>query len=158
MGQSNLQTCVANLNGCCQPKFKHYPGDQIQALFSRRLYIIDFLTLFFPKKHTRATKISNPNSYFIPMDNFEVGKHIATMCVSSQESSGKSVSSMAKSIISMCSRTWSQERRNGVLLRIIESPLSVWDCVPEYVIDSHLKDAVYEARFWLIPPLLTLLV
>lgn len=58
----------------------------------------------------------------------------------------------------MCNRTWSRERRIGVLLRSIEPPLSVWDCVPEYVIDAHLKDAVYEAMLWLLPPLLTLLV
>lgn len=58
----------------------------------------------------------------------------------------------------MCSRTWGQERRIGVLLRAIEPPLSIWDCVPENIIDAHLNDAVYQARFWLMPALLTLLV
>ena len=56
---------------------------------------------------------------------------------------------MAKSIISMCSWTWRQ------LHRISEGPFSVWDSVPEYVIDAHSKDAVYEARLWLLPALLT---
>lgn len=65
---------------------------------------------------------------------------------------------MAETIISMCSRTWSQERRIGVLLRTIEPPLSIWDCIPEQIFDAHLKDAVYKARFWLMPLLLTLLV
>lgn len=65
---------------------------------------------------------------------------------------------MAETIISMCSRTWNQERRIGVLLRTIETPLSVWDCIPEQIFDAHLKDAVYKARFWLMPPLLTWLV
>lgn len=69
------------------------------------------------------------------------------MSNSEEVSPGKGVSNMAQSIISMCRRTWSQERRIGVLLRAIEPPLSVWDCVPESIIDAHLKDAVYEARF-----------
>lgn len=53
---------------------------------------------------------------------------------------------MAQSIVSMCSRTWSQERRIGVLHRSLDPRLSVWDCVPECVIDAHLKDAVYEGQ------------
>lgn len=80
------------------------------------------------------------------------------MCTSKEQTSGKSDSKIAQSIISMCNRTWSRERRIGVLLRSIEPPLSVWDCVPEYIVDAHLKDAVYEAISWLLPPLLTLLV
>lgn len=80
------------------------------------------------------------------------------MCTSQEVSLGKSVCNMAQSIISMCSRTWGQERRIGVLLRAIEPPLSIWDCVPENIIDAHLNDAVYQARFWLMPALLTLLV
>ena len=80
------------------------------------------------------------------------------MYTSTMQISRKSDCNIAESIISMCSRTWSQERRIGVLLRTIEPPLSVWDCVPECVIDAHLKDAVNEAILWLLPPLLTLLV
>lgn len=80
------------------------------------------------------------------------------MMSTSNQISGKCVPTMAETIISMCSRTWNQERRIGVLLRTIETPLSVWDCIPEQIFDAHLKDAVYKARFWLMPPLLTLLV
>lgn len=91
------------------------------------------------------------------MDHYKIGRCIAMMSTSNQLS-GKCVPTMAETIISMCSRTWNQERRIGVLLRTIETPLSVWDCIPEQLFDAHLKDAVYKARFWLMPPLLTLLV
>ena len=71
-------------------------------------------------------------------------------------SAGKSVPDIAQSIISMCSRTWSRERRIGVLHRSLEPHLSVWECVPEHVIDSQLTDAVlwrpdpgYECLLWL---------
>lgn len=57
-------------------------------------------------------------------------------------SAGKSDPDMAQSIISLCNRTWMRERRIGVLHRSLVPHLSVWDCVPENVIDSHLKDAV----------------
>lgn len=91
------------------------------------------------------------------MDNLLKLQSHAKMCTPKQIS-GKCVPAMAQAIISMCSRTWSQERRISVLLRTIEPPLSVWDCVPEQVIDAQLKDAVYKAILWRIPPLLTLLV
>ena len=71
------------------------------------------------------------------------------MCDSSEKTLGKCVPSMAQTIISKCSRVWSQERRIGVLHRTLEPRLSVWDCVPEHIIDAHVKDAVHEARFWL---------
>ncbi|MCJ1348843.1 hypothetical protein MMC31_007076 [Peltigera leucophlebia] len=48
---------------------------------------------------------------------------------------------MAQTIISKCSRIWSQELRIGVLHRSLEPRLSVWDCVPEHIIDAHVKDA-----------------
>lgn len=73
-----------------------------------------------------------------------------------QISAGKSDPDMAQSIISLCNLTWRRERRIGVLHRSLVSHLSVWDCVPEHVIDSQLKDAVlwrpdsdYEYLLWL---------
>lgn len=81
--------------------------------------------------------------------NIKISNHISTMCTLSEQTLGKCVPSMTQTIISKCSRTWSRERRNGVLHRSLEPRLSVWDCVPEHIIDAQVKDAVHEARFWL---------
>lgn len=56
---------------------------------------------------------------------------------------GENAPDMAQSIISLCSRTWSREHSIGALHRSLKPHLSVWDCVPEHVIDSQLKDAVF---------------
>lgn len=61
---------------------------------------------------------------------------------SNEQTSGKCVPDMAQSIISLCSRTWNRERGVSVLHRSLEPHLSVWDCVPESIIDAYLKDAV----------------
>ena len=102
-------------------------------------------------KYTGEIKIPNCNSHSIAVDNISIGNYLVIMCTSSEQTAGKRVPNMAGSIISKCSRTWSQERRIGVLHRSLEPRLSVWDCVPEHIIDAHLKDAVYEARYWLNP-------
>lgn len=61
---------------------------------------------------------------------------------------GKSILTMAGLIISLCRRTWSQERRIGVL------PYgTLWDCVPEHVIDAQLEDTVYEGQILAIASL-----
>lgn len=60
-----------------------------------------------------------------------------------EQMSGKCTPDMAQSIIEMCNRTCSRERRIGVLYRSLEPRLSVWDCVPESIIDTLLQDAVF---------------
>lgn len=65
------------------------------------------------------------------------------MCTSREETLGKGDPSIAQSIISKCSSTWSQERRISVLHRTLEPRISVWDCVPEHIIDTQLRDTVY---------------
>lgn len=118
-------------------------------------YIIGLLFCcpFLSKKtHTRkrVSNFWNRNFHLHRSEHFiSIGNSIVTMCTSQEETLGKGVPSIAQSIISKCSRTWSQERRISVLDRTLNPHISVWDCVPEHTVDTQLKDTVYEVRFWL---------
>ena len=110
-------------------------------------YIISFQFYCSFSKNTQGkSKFPNCNSHSIAVDKLILAIAFK-MCTSSEEVlRRRNVPKIAESIISMCSRTWSQERRIGILHESLEPRLSVWDCVPEHVIDAHLKDAVYEGQ------------
>lgn len=121
------------------------------VLFSRQAlkYITSllFYCSFFKKTHKRKQDFLVASPVPSQWTILNISNYIVIMCTSSEQTLGKCAPSMAQTIISKCRRTWGRELRIGVLHRTLEPRLSVWDCVPENIIDAHLKDAVYEARF-----------